>query len=254
MSAIDCIDHVHVGYFNKIPVYWILSNDTQRNKNTTFECLDTNNETQIDKTFISIGGGGGEHPALIIDLVPMMYRFLSGMKYPGELNGTESAKDKLIIEKWNQVWSSRSNEIHYWTLDLNDWPLETWFDFKQFFASKLPETFPKKVETNIYNSIGFLVLRVLPYRYIFSDHPELIELCDLLNNVGVSWDNDDDPITFVTENVWELPEFESRYNGMIVPVFPQHGYGAILKSGPNNVQWGYGLHEWLIDNPEYRKH
>ena len=81
MSAIDCIDHVHVGYFNKIPVYWILSNDTQRNKNTTFECLDTNNETQIDKTFISIGGGGGEHPALIIDLVPMMYRFLSGMKY-----------------------------------------------------------------------------------------------------------------------------------------------------------------------------
>lgn len=254
MSAIDCIDHVHVGYFNKIPVYWILSKDTQRNKNTTFECLDTNNETQIDKTFIAIGGGGGEHPALIIDLVPMMHRFLGNMKYQRALNGTETNKDKLIIEKWNQVWGDRSDGIHYWTLDLNDWPLETWFDFKQFFNSKLPETFPKKVETNIYNTIGFLVLRVLPYRYIFSDHPDLIELCDLLNNIGVSWDNDDAPPNFATENVWEIPEFEAHYHGMIIPVFPQHGYGSILKPGTNNVQWGYGLHEWLIDNPEYRKH
>lgn len=65
MSAIDCIEHVHVATFcNSAQVYWPIE---ECDKSTVTEWKSDSGKV-LNKNNIIIGGGSGEHPALVLDI------------------------------------------------------------------------------------------------------------------------------------------------------------------------------------------
>lgn len=67
MSAIDTLTHAHVGYFCDIPIYWVFE------EGKLGHLTDHNDDYDkvINQYYLSIGGGSGEHPALIISNLKM---------------------------------------------------------------------------------------------------------------------------------------------------------------------------------------
>lgn len=65
MSAIDCVDHVHVATFcNIASVYWPIAEQKQSH----ITDLEQDKDKLVNKKNIIIGGGSGEHPALVLDI------------------------------------------------------------------------------------------------------------------------------------------------------------------------------------------
>lgn len=65
MSAIDCVDHVHVATFcNYASVYWPIEEHEQ----SDITDLEQDKGKVINKNTIIIGGGSSEHPALVLDI------------------------------------------------------------------------------------------------------------------------------------------------------------------------------------------
>ena len=59
MSAIDSLTHYHVGNFFGIPVYWVIE-ESKLSMITDIDYED--GYDAINKNFLCIGGGRGEHP------------------------------------------------------------------------------------------------------------------------------------------------------------------------------------------------
>lgn len=129
MSAIDMVDHVHVADFYGIPVYWINGKIFRR------DLTNANSLQVLDNQYISIGGGSGEHPALIINLEAAIESILTDIDY------------------------DYSNTEKYF-IDMNDWTYE---DFK-IIESQMPDVKYKfsKLIKRIVGSVGIFAINELP--------------------------------------------------------------------------------------------
>jgi hypothetical protein len=151
MSIIDSYDHAHVAQFFDLPIYWVLEETTQADL--------TGRDEPLNMNYLCIGGGGGEHPALVVNNDAVVSRLLN------EINlGTGGNSDRPII-------------------DQNDWPLESFIRIAdKFNKSKIQLT------DKIIYAIALFIIYEMPLEYCLKDS-KLVEASKMILN-GVPLSND----------------------------------------------------------------
>lgn len=229
MSAIDTMNHAHVGNFFGLPIYWVLDESP-----LDYLTDEKDDESKvINKKFLSIGGGSGEHPALIINNDAVVYRFLTNIEE--ECNLSEDFDIKLA--KLTEEIQEKSYEdeyfqsLLYWNIDQNQWPLETFV--------KINENF-KRFETEdvlvgkIQDAFALFIIYELPLEDCIVDE-KLLEIAKMIRS-----------------NKWQkaINEEVFDYLGAFSGVLNSQKYGKIIRDG--NVVWGYSLNDYLNEKKDIK--
>lgn len=155
MSYIDTIKHELVGYFNGLPIYHPLETIKEGKwGESDFSCSPDN---------LVIGGGGGEHPALVIhDLETLVVFYILTCIEKNEKHFSDSftpPPDKTIDRLNDIMFSTKEN------LEFCSWSMKQIRDFVELAKSPLHQT-PlldnQAVEDWIRDSIGEFVYFSLP--------------------------------------------------------------------------------------------
>lgn len=104
MSAIDTVDHVHVGFFCDVPIYWCIE-PIER-----YELTGLNRDIgkYISKQHLVIGGGSGEHQALVLSIRSLLM-------YEMEYSLPPEYED-LSIDSWSyESCSALEEKISYYS-------------------------------------------------------------------------------------------------------------------------------------------
>lgn len=246
MSAVDCIDHVHLGYFNnKIGIYWPLREDKLS------DVTDNKDESNI---FLSpynllVGGGSGEHPSLyVINDAAVLHFFCRGYLFNYLTIPEESwkIKDKDIetfFKKLERVSSDYSLEYTqrnrwYWNINQNHWPLETFVEISHVcekvglkYPHKDVETKMNKVLTDIFAAI---IIEKMPLQAIQDQ--------DLRDLVILFKENKEKLKPFM------LPDYLDKLMMFFDKPEPNEQYGRNFAIKGNNINTGYSLEDWYRDN------
>jgi hypothetical protein len=245
MSAIDTMDHTHVAFFFSLPVYWI-NEIKPLSSLTDFDYFE---KTEIGPTHISIGGGSGEHRALVINMEAALYEFTKNCLYEDELiemglNDVDNKcdfdiarlKDKLREKYLEELNESKESIDHYheildWDLDTNQWELNSFVKL----ASKLNGVYQKgnldkTLESRILDAVALFVIYEMPLEHCIKS-PIMIELAKCIKSN--EWSN-------VIDHDWHnnFQCFEKTKMGNCA--------GRVIKDG--KVIQSYSLEEWKIDN------
>lgn len=250
MSAVDCINHVHLGYFNNtIGVYWPLFNESKLSKVTDNKDED---DVPLSPHKLLIGGGSGEHPAMhVINDAAVLHFFCLGYLFydiPDEdTNFTEDENVCEFFKKLQNVcdeYSKRYTEKDrwYWTINQNHWPLETFVEIDRAFEEvglKYPDENIRaqlsKVLTDIF---GAIIIEKMPIEAIhdeelkelvlmFKKHKEKLNpfmLPDYLDKLMMFFDEPE-------------PEME----------FGEKQFGQNFTIEGNDINTGYSLEDWYRD-------
>lgn len=227
MSAIDTLDHAHVGNFFGIPIYWILQ-EAELSKIT--DCPEDDGKI-VNKYYMSVGGGSGEHPALILDNDALVFNFLI-RHIQDELTFERHTPDyqlNELIQEIDTKYSTENDGILHYQLDQNQWPLETFINIhkKMNKIDKSSDSLQKRMK----NSFALFIINEMPFKDCLKD-PELIEI-----------------VSFFKEKTWEnafnQSDIEKKYIGIKL-LSDKEKSGRIIVN--NKVQWGYGLEDWKKDN------
>ena len=199
MSIIDSYDHAHVAQFFDLPIYWVLEETTQADL--------TGRDEPLNMNYLCIGGGGGEHPALVVNNDEVVFRLLK------ELDTEENSDlSRLIDDLYHKYDYGRS------IIDQNDWPLESFIRIAdKFNKSKIQLT------DKIIYAIALFIIYEMPLEYCLKDS-KLVEASKMILN-GVPLSND-------ISACWDA------ING----VLECQKVGRLTRNG--NVIWGYGLNDW----------
>ena len=156
MSAIDCVDHVHVATFcNCASVYWPITEHEQSH----ITDLENDKNKLVSKNTIIIGGGSGEHPALVLDIDYILWYSLrwdsdNVYKVPFKENG-------VSFESWD--FATRKN--------LYDTMIKMYMSDNTF-------------EDNVIYSAAHLVLSELPLEECISNPVILKYALEVRDNKG----------------------------------------------------------------------
>lgn len=237
MSAIDTFTNVHVANFFEKPVYWVINEGMLMNL--------TDNEQDEGKVMnqyhLSIGGGSGEHPALILNNDALLFRFLNNV-VEIEKPLAEACESNLFDYELSQLattiedkyfdidnkFANINEEICHWKLNQNQWPLETFIDMDKKFkqVSKSTET----LVTKIVESAALFIIHEMPLESCIKD-PQLIEIAKMIKSNR--W-----------TRAFEAKEMYQKFVGF-TGVLNCQKYGKIIHD--NKTVWGYGLNDWKND-------
>ncbi len=157
MSAIDSYTHAHVGNFFGLPIYWVF--EESKLSGLTYSSEDE----VINKYFLSIGGGGGEHPALILNNDAVLLNFIrknvQEIEEPEIMSSEEDSYDYKMYCMAEQISDrylrdDNLEEIYYWVMDTNQWPLETFIRIND--ESKKYNT-EDDLENKIMNAVALFI-------------------------------------------------------------------------------------------------
>jgi hypothetical protein len=222
MSAIDTMNHAHVGNFFGLPIYWVL--DESPLDYLTDEKDD--GSKVINKKFLSIGGGSGEHPALIINNDAVIYRFLTNVEEAANLNEDFDIKlAKLAEELQEKAYEDGYfQSLLYWNINQNQWPLETFVKIHESFKKFEKED---SLIGKFQYAFALFIIYELPLEECIVDE-NLLEIAKMIRS-----------------NKWQKA-FNSdvfSYLGAFSGVLNSQKYGKIIRDG--NVVWGYSLNDYL---------
>ncbi len=222
MSAIDTVNHVHVANFYGLPVYWILD-EIKKGELTDFA-----DETEtLNSQFLSIGGGSGEHPALIIDIENILlhlFKQINHLDKPDLDASSDEMEDYQAYQTIFELIERNYNKINY-QLDQNQWPLETFF---KIYEKMSPYQKNHGCLQSMMNSIASFCLHELPLQKCISS-PEILVCAEIIKSK--SWSK------LFDEDILSLSGFEG--------ILSCQKNGRTIKD--NKVVWGYSMEDWRKD-------
>lgn len=234
MSAIDTLTHAHVGYFCDLPIYWVF----EEGKLGSLTDQSNDYEKVINQYYLSIGGGSGEHPALIIKNDAVIYHFMKSIEEieEAEIDANESDKFDydmfLLSEKIQNKILDRDNdykdvkeEICEWMIDKNQWPLNTFVN-----VAKVYESVDEDLETIIMNAMALFIITEMPLEKVVQDE-DLLEFAKMVKSYR--WNK-----AFKHEM---MAQTFKGFKG----VLNCQKYGKIIRD--SKVIWGYSLSDWMND-------
>lgn len=237
MSAIDTLTHAHVANFFGLPVYWVFEEG---------ELIDLTDKMsddgkKINQYFLSIGGGSGEHPALIIDNDAVLFQFLSNVEEiekPDVTNCEQHHFDYemyLLSQRIQDKYFDKRNgykhiheEICYWNIDKNQWPLETFIRMHEQMKEYSKDD---SLENKILDAIALFIIHEMPLEHCIED-PDLIEFAQMYKSHKWS-------------KIVDIAQMYEKFVGFTGVLNCQKS-GKVIRD--NQVVWGYSLNDWLKDN------
>lgn len=218
MSAIDCMDHAHVGNFFNLPIYWPLE---ERPLSDLTDATQDQDIT-INQYFLSIGGGSGEHAALIINNDAVVFQLI---KY---IANTDNQFDNETFNLANQIQKKYlTQDLFFWNLDQNQWSLESFINIHKKM-NRLNRHSPYSLQERIQHSLAMFIIYEMPIKNCLSE-PDLLEFAQLIRSNKC------------------IDIFDSIKNEfMSCKLIKSGAMGRIIKN--DNVVWGYSLEEWSKDN------
>ncbi len=248
MSAIDCLTHVHVANFYGIPVYWLQLQDARWPATIdTSDITDQETGVPISPNILCIGGGSGEHPALVIEMDKnCRWTLKQIIKSEDELTEKENKRDIELVTKVSNLKRGSC----WYDLDLNQWPLDTWVKIGQHIKTH-PDYEKVKPQNNsveklIKLSIAFFVLTKLPYKFILNHDPELVSIIDLMFKC------DFQDCDHCSSEIYSTHDFETMAICDISSPFPYNTSGSRKNPETGKIKWGFSLWQWYELNPEYK--
>jgi hypothetical protein len=221
MSSIDSLEHAHVAKFFGLPIYWVLEEEPLS------YLIDINEDTTevINQYYLSIGGGSGEHPALIIKNDAVVYQLIRKLvdiedvvdgSYDHELiSYAEQLQEQMITD--DELYNLR-----YWRIDQNEWPLETFIRVNKQFDDDSEVPLVNKIS----HAIALFIIYEMPLEVCLKDR-RIIELAKMIRS-----------------NKWEkaLPREIVKYLSAVSGLLDYEKMGKVIRNG--QVVWGYSLTDW----------
>lgn len=227
MSAIDTLNHAHVGNFCGIPIYWVIEEGRLESLTNRVEDRDK----IINKNYLSIGGGSGEHQALIVNNDALVYQFLGNFVDSETL--PEGFEKELVefAEKIQDRFLEENDEyiefLQYWDIDQNQWPLETFVSVNNSFKNiELSDFLAGKIK----DALALFIIYEMPIEHCLKDS-NLVEIAKKLRSSKWEKAFDNKIVSYLTV-----------FNG----VLNSQKYGKVIRD--NKVIWGYSLTDWLLEN------
>ena len=220
MSAIDTMDHAHVGNFFDIQKYWVLEEAELKKLTEHPGC----NE-KINKFFMSVGGGSGEHPALILNNEAIVVKFLNNIVDDANHLKFNDMDYKIheLTEKNQDHYLSLADDVYRWNLDQNQWPLEKFIHVNEEMNKKYKSK--KSLQTRMQDAFALFIIYEMPLNHCLKD-PQLIEVASLIK-------------TNEWTNVFSDPNILERYVG-----FEEVTAKAGKVTRNHKTVFGYSLKDW----------
>lgn len=221
MSSIDSLEHTHVAKFFGLPIYWVLE------EKPLSYLIDIDDDTTevINQYYLSIGGGSGEHPALVIKNDAVVYQLIRKLvdledvddgSYDHELiSYAEQLQEQMITD--DELYNLR-----YWRIDQNEWPLETFIRVNKQFDDDSEVTLVDKIS----HAIALFIIYEMPLEACLKDQ-RIIELAKMIRS-----------------NEWEkaLPQEIVKYLSAVSGLLEYEKMGKVVRNG--QIVWGYSLNDW----------
>lgn len=237
MSDIDAVQNVHVAKFKgNINMYWPMENVSMD------KVVRNAGSKTLTPEHILLGGGAGEHSALVIYSDAVV---LQTLIYDSLFNTPESwdghAPDVVAFFKKNE---KLHNKYSYgienplfdairgsWSMDTNQWPLQSWVSFIDSLDKDdlLSEDTPERVMIDM---LGVFILEQMPLVCLMDN--DIREMAELYRKNKESL----------------RPYMKQGYIDKLLGYFtePKQGEmcGTIHENG--ETRWGYNLSDWKKDN------
>ena len=221
MSSIDSLEHTHVAKFFGLPIYWVLE------EKPLCYLIDIDDDTTevINQYYLSIGGGSGEHPALVIKNDAVVYQLIRKLvdledvddgSYDHELiSYAEQLQEQMITD--DELYNLR-----YWRIDQNEWPLETFIRVNKQFDDDSEVSLLDKIS----HAMALFIIYEMPLEACLKDQ-RIIELAKMIRS-----------------NEWEkaLPQEIVKYLSAVSGLLEYEKMGKVIRNG--QVVWGYSLNDW----------
>jgi len=221
MSSIDTLEHAHVAKFFGLPIYWVLE------EKPLSYLIDIDDDTTevINQYYLSIGGGSGEHPALVIKNDAVVYQLIRKLVDLEEV--VDGSYDHQLISYAEQLQEQMITDdelyyLRYWRIDQNEWPLETFIRVNKQFDDELEVPLVDKIS----HAIALFIIYEMPLEVCLKDK-RIIELAKMIRS-----------------NRWEkaLPYKVVRYMSTVSGLMQCEKMGKVIRNG--QVVWGYSLTDW----------
>lgn len=157
MSAIDTVPHRQLARICAIPLYWPtdavcspdLVQEVQGNQ------WANRSVRAIGPHTVLLGGGSGEHPALLVHINEAIERFVTELSFWPELHDEYRIADAYSQAQDFELFLAQAEELSehidvdpgffigkpaQYRLDLNHWPLETWIKIAPYFCGNSTAT------------------------------------------------------------------------------------------------------------------
>lgn len=225
MSSIDTFEHAHVAKFFDLPIYWVLE---ESSLDTLTDRVD-DCEFVINKHYLSIGGGSGEHPALIIQNDAVVYNLIRKL---ADLEDVEpDSYDFKLVEfaerlQEKMITDDELYTLRWWRIDQNEWPLETFIRINSLFGDK--STLP--LADKICHAMAMFIIYEMPLEDCLKN-PDIIEIAKMIRS-----------------NQWEkaVPIEVIECFGAVRGLMSCEKMGKVIRNG--QVVWGYSLSDWRREN------
>lgn len=227
MSAIDTVDHVHAANMFGMPVYWIIEKCTMGSVTDFHD--DENYE--MDKNYVSLGGGGGEHPALIMTIDGALLNLLSLIDIDELMAQDLSKSDMDLLQKIDSFYEkTMDDDIDMDNMNKNHWPamafVNMYLKMEKVYVNEMKD---KSLEKKMNCALAMFVLNYMPLEHCIEDN----DLRHIAQKLLIS------DISFLNEDLMRSMEmFEVATKGNCA--------GKIIENG--KVRWGYCLEDFRSDN------
>ena len=221
MSSIDTLEHAHVAKFFGLPIYWVLE------EKPLSYLIDIDDDTTevINQYYLSIGGGSGEHPALIIKNDAVVYQLIR--EFVDLEDVVDGSYDHQLISYAEQLQEQMITDdelynLRYWRIDQNDWPLETFIRVNKQFDDDSEVPLVDKIS----HAMALFIIYEMPLEVCLKDQ-RIIELAKMIRS-----------------NKWEkaLPSEIVKYMSAVSGLMECEKMGKVIRNG--QVVWGYSLNDW----------
>lgn len=221
MSSIDSLEHAHVAKFFGLPIYWVLE------EKPLSYLIDIDDDTTevINQYYLSIGGGSGEHPALVIKNDAVVYQLIRKLVDLEDVD--DGSYDHQLISYAEQLQEQMiTDDVIYglrnWRIDQNEWPLETFIRVNTQFDDDSKVSLVDKIN----HAIALFIIYEMPLEACLKDQ-RIIELAKMIRS-----------------NRWEkaLPQEIVKYLSAVSGLLEYEKMGKVIRNG--QVVWGYSLNDW----------
>ncbi len=221
MSSIDSLEHAHVAKFFGLPIYWVLE------EKPLSYLIDIDDDTTevINQYYLSIGGGSGEHPALVIKNDAVVYQLIRKLVDIEDVD--DDSYDHQLISyaeqlQFQMIADDELYNLRYWRIDQNEWPLETFIRMNTQFDDDSKVSLVDKIS----HAIALFIIYEMPLEACLKDQ-RIIELAKMIRS-----------------NKWEkaLPQEIVKYLSAVSGLMECEKMGKVIRNG--QVVWGYSLNDW----------
>ena len=221
MSSIDSLEHAHVAKFFGLPIYWVLE------EKPLSYLIDIDDDTTevINQYYLSIGGGSGEHPALVIKNDAVVYQLIRKLVDIEDVD--DDSYDHQLISyaeqlQFQMIADDELYNLRYWRIDQNEWPLETFIRVNKQFDDDSEVSLLDKIS----HAMALFIIYEMPLEACLKDQ-RIIELAKMIRS-----------------NKWEkaLPQEIVKYLSAVSGLLEYEKMGKVIRNG--QVVWGYSLNDW----------